>query len=106
MLRAVHRGIGVTDQIQRRCRAATRGRDANAGAEKDWLLADSDRPGERGEQAAREGGCFSGAPEAATGDDELIAAEACEEVTITNGAAEPVADRGQDVVADRVAEAV
>src|SRR4051812_23373763 len=106
MLRAVHRGIGVTDQIQRRRRAATRGRDANAGAEKDWLLADSDRPGERGEQAARKGGRFSGAPEAAAGDDELIAAEACEEVAVANRATEPVADRGEDVVTDRVPEAV
>src|SRR3954452_23463534 len=106
MLRAVHRSVGVTHEIQSRRRAATGGCDADAGAEKDSLLTDSDRAGEGGEQAPGEGACFIGAPEAAAGDDELIAPEACEEVAIAHGAAEPVADRGQDVVTNRVPEAV
>ena len=98
--------IGMAHDVGRAADVLVDDGDADAGADDDGLAGDRVGRADRGDHA-RGHGLQGGVIEAAGGDDgEFVAAEAGDQVVAAQGAAQPLGDAADQLVADRVAERV
>ncbi len=107
LLGAVHRGVGVADQLVGAAAERGGGRDADAGVREHLLAAaERERPPERLQDALGDGDGVALVAEVLAQDRELVAAEAGHQLVAANGRAQPLSGRGEQLVAGPVAEAV
>jgi hypothetical protein len=106
LLGAVHRGVGLADQVLGGARQVHRDRDPDAGGDELLARAERERPGERRGHALGDADRQLRVLEVVADDAELVTAEAGDRVAGAQALDQPRGEHAQELVAGTVAERV